>query len=115
MSALKKDERKRPLIRVQLADHPDAHHAAQIVSYWTSIRMGTFHLMRAIRMYYALLMGDATLLREYFPLLQLGAAVPAVAARIDDDDYTPGSVELHLVERDASEDLNDFLDSLGMG
>lgn len=113
MTALKKDTRKRPLIRLQLADSSEGHHASEIVSYWMKLRMATFHITRAIRMYYALQVGDTQLLREYFPLLPVGVSAPAPQLTIVDTqgDHEPA---LRTVQRSDDEDVDDFMDSLGL-
>lgn len=59
----------RPLLKIRLTDKPDSHDAVIILNRWKEARQLATHLPRAIRLYAALLMGDTSLLADYFPFL----------------------------------------------
>jgi hypothetical protein len=104
-----KDIRNRPKISQKLADNDEARATVNIVRQWTKTKSGAPNIVRAIRMYAALLKGDTSLLIEYFPGLALtfGKSVSIARPRMVAEpviSYEPKSEEA---------DLADFADSLG--
>lgn len=87
-----------------MSNSPNAAHAHEIVEYWRTCREAARHIERAIRLYYGLLQGDTTLLRQFFPMLSLNTAAQYEQA------YTSSGVE----QKSSDDDLADFLDSLGV-
>jgi hypothetical protein len=88
-------------------DGAQTRDALAIVDEWRSRRQTPFHMVRAIRLYGALLRGDTSVLEEYFPLIRAaGGQRPTFAAPVP-------IVELVAGEDESSED--DFLDALGLG
>jgi len=101
----------RAWIKVQLTDTAESHQAAQIVKGWKLMRCASLHVIRAIRLYNALMMGDTRLLQEYFPLLNVGqSAAPHVA----NSQFKPAAPppRKREVQKTADEDLDDFLSLL---
>lgn len=109
---LAKDVRQgRAWVKVQLGITSESQHAAQIVEYWRSLKQAARHVERAIRMYYALQVGDTSLLKEYFPLLTLNG-IKAVTPELHMLDDSPG--EVRAAQRGDDEDVDDFMSSLGL-
>ena len=105
-----KDMRQgRAWIKVQLSASEQSMHASEIVGYWRTLKEAARHVERAIRMYYALQAGDASLLKEYFPLLTL--ARPA-APELPMMEFEPG--EVRAAQRSDVQDVEDFMASLGL-
>lgn len=100
----------RPWVKVRLSEGSDSVHALEIIQYWTRLRQCAFHVMRAVRMYYALTQGDDGLLREYFPLLSVSSSRPAIAYNLHQPVKTPAKVEAKA--RTEEEDKADLLDGL---
>ena len=100
----------RAWVKVQLPDTEPTHQAAQIVMGWKQQRSASQHVIRAIRLYNALMSGDTRLLQEYFPLLNVGqAAAPHVVSSQFKPAAPPRKRE---VQKTADEDLDDFLSLL---
>ena len=109
MTTYQEKRRARPWIKVQLGIDSDSTHAADIVDYWRSLRMATFHLRRAIAMYYALQSGNMNLVWEYFPMLK------PVAVRVPSAPVEQLQFEIEVRDAQSSEDeLGDFIESLGL-
>lgn len=106
-----KDNRDvRAWVKVQLPDTDEAHQTAQIVKGWKSKRGAALHLMKAIRLYSALMMGDTRLLREYFPLVNVQQSGTADLMR---DSHKPTErPKKRVVQKSEEEDLDDFLSLL---
>lgn len=105
----KQDTRRgRAWIKVQMKNDSESHHAAEIVTYWKATKAAALHIPRAIRMYYALLQGDTSLLREYFPLLTLGQGRQSETVK----SAMPPKVKIEHRERTEEEDKADLLDGL---
>lgn len=98
------DPRIRPKISVLLSNKSEAIDAVEIVKTWKDCREAANHLIRAIRLYAALLKGDAGLLQEFFP--QFGAFVAPARPKLP---TTPAPI----VQRNETEDLADLLDVFG--
>ena len=106
--------RKRILVRVQLGNDAQSQHIGDIMAYWRSLRLASYHLRRAIAMYYALLSGDSSLLIEYFPKLVFsGLGAPLKSQPVEAiPDFDAGAVR--DVQHSDGDDFDDFLGSLGL-
>jgi len=100
----------RAWVKVQLTDTEDAHQAAQIVKGWKLMRCASLHVIRAIRLYNALMMGDTRLLQEYFPLLNVGQSAAPHVASIQVKPAAP--LRKRETQKTTDEDLDDFLSLL---
>jgi hypothetical protein len=98
----------RPWIKVQLSLTEQAADAAAVVKSWKSQRQAAGQIVRAIRLYAALLRGDRCLLEEYFPGL-IGATYPVPARR-----PMVAAPTITLAPRSETEELDDALDGLGL-
>ena len=65
----------RPFIKERLSDNEEAWSAVAVLQMWRSVRQLSQNLPRAIRLYDALLQGDVSFLRSYFPGLAIGAGI----------------------------------------
>lgn len=101
--------RMRVWVKVQLDSKPDAQHVGEIIAYWKRLRSAAFHLQRAIRMYYALTLGDSSLLQEYFPFIMATRGLPPITP-VQVPVEPPRAVQSHKTE---DEDLSDFFSSMG--
>ena len=100
---------RRAWIKVQLADSPLAHQAAAIVLNWKAQRQAAVHLIRAVRLYAALCLGDTSLLEEYFPGLTLTFGNrPTVTRR------AVAPVIVSVAATSEEDDLDDALSGLGL-
>jgi hypothetical protein len=104
-----KDKRgRRAWVKVQLADHADAHEAATLVMQWKAQRQAATRIVRAIRLYAALCRGDLSMLQTYFP----GLASSAHATTAHRPVLAAPTVTLAV--RSDAEDISDALDGLGL-
>lgn len=100
-------------IKVRLQDTELAAYSFQVVEHWRSQKMAAQNIIKAIALYYTLSNGDTSLLKKYFPLL-------GEVRRMSVDDDTPvpfeanGKPKTRLIEKSADEDLDDFLESMGI-
>lgn len=105
--------RGRYWLKVQLRQDADSEHVLQIIQYWKGLKTATMHVTRAIRIYYALTQGDTSLLNQHFPfLLSQPASSPPTPTYAPVE--IPGAVKMRLVEKSADEDIDDFLESMGL-
>ena len=100
-------------IKVRLQDTEQAAYAFQVVEYWRKQKMAAQNIVKAVSLYYSLSNGDTSILKEYFPLL-------GDVRRMSVQDDTPlpiqasGTPKTRLVEKSAEDDLDDFLESMGI-
>lgn len=100
-------------IKVRLQDTDLAAYAFNVVEHWRSQKMAAQTIVKAIALYYTLSNGDTSLLKEYFPLL-------GEVRRMSIQDDTPLPIQAsntpktRLVEKSAEDDLDDFLESMGI-
>ena len=101
------DTRRRVWIHEQLSDSDEAREVGQILARWKTLRMGTLHLVRAIRLYAALLQGNVSLLHEYFPGIGIAFGRPAPARRV--------TAAAPVVEYAAKSEADNLADALDIG
>lgn len=90
------------------ADSPETREALAAIQGWRAARATPFHLLRAVRLYAALLRGDVSVLQELFPFLLQQASGRYVAAMA-------APVALASADEQGDKSSDDFMDSLGMG
>jgi hypothetical protein len=110
-STTRKDTRpKRPWIKVQCKNDPEAVQAEIIVDGWKKSKKASKEVVNAVLMYSALQRGDITELLRRFPEISMqfvGAARPAPRP-LPYTDY--GTPEVVTEPRDNAADLEDALD-----
>jgi hypothetical protein len=103
-------ELMRPWLKVRLPANQEAYEALTALAEWRRMRQTPTHVIRALRLYRALLTGDTDLLLEYFPRLFIRLAVPmgsspAPAAR----PTQLADLEVTYQAKDEQDDIDDFL------
>ena len=102
-----KDPRNRCSLRLQMSDTKEAYDAATVIALWKKARQATQHTIRAIRMYAALLAGDDSLLRMYFPFVASAGVgyAPRPPSRTPSDELV-----IELEAKSETDDLSDFME-----